>query len=349
MAVLGLLAVSACDIPTEAPYWESRWIVPAQATEIALDEFLPAGVSIAADGSGFLVSVAPFSQSQSLGELCSACSAADGSTVPKPPFSSAFPAPGSLPPEIISAELAEGQFLIELTNGFSFDPIRPGLDNEGQLTVTLFNEWESGDSEALGTAIVDGADTAFPPGSSVVRELNLTPGPISPVLRAEVSVVSPEGDETAINASEAFAVDVQAVMLRVVSVEVDVSGRQVQLEPVALDLEDLDDDIVDRVRAGGFTLDVQNPFGVALDLSFRIDGPGFSAVERTVSIPPTPTSSASVSLTGDEIRSFLAQPDVTLSGEGVVSPTTPTITVRPGQVFTLNTKVDLTVLIGGGQ
>ena len=56
----------SCSIPSEAPQWDTRWIVPAEDVAIEVSEFLPDEVILTPDGTAFTVEVDTFSFSQSL-------------------------------------------------------------------------------------------------------------------------------------------------------------------------------------------------------------------------------------------------------------------------------------------
>ena len=94
-------------------------------------------------------------------------------------------------------------------------------------------------------------------------------------------------------------------------------------------------------------MDIQNPFGVGVDLSFDISGSGFTTLQRAVSISSAATSTVTISYTGDDFRRFLGQPNVQASGTGtVVAPGGPA-TVTPTQELVFEASIDLTVTVGG--
>ena len=93
-----------------------------------------------------------------------------------------------------------------------------------------------------------------------------------------------------------------------------VSNQSVNLDPVELDVGDIDDDLTDRIQQGGVILDVVNPFGVSVTGTLTI-GP----TTKTFSIPSDATSTVNIDYTGDELRSILGQDTITLAGSGTVS------------------------------
>jgi len=318
--LLAGLAVSVlsvgCDIPTDPPEVESRWIVPAEETRFGVAELLPGDVSLTPDSSAFVVDFDPVAFSQSLGGLCAVCVAADGTTVPKPVFTGGFSSTISFPPEVLSIEVLDGQVRLEIFNGFNFDPIRPAAGVFGSLELTITDE---ADGDVVGTLTVDGQDQAFPGGTTLTEFVDLGAATIDGAIEATILVDSPTGDPVTIDASDLVSVDATPLNVRVASVEIDVASQSVTFDPVSLDLEDIDEELIDRVVSGSFDLDVVNPFQVQADFDF----------------------------TGDEIRSFLGEPGVVLSGGAVVDPAAGAIVVDPGQELVLNAALDVVVRIGG--
>ena len=80
-----MLTATACDLPSEAPSWDTRWIVRADSTRIGVGELLPDRISLNDAGDLFSVQVDPTTLSWTLLDLCPPCAGLDGQTVPKPP------------------------------------------------------------------------------------------------------------------------------------------------------------------------------------------------------------------------------------------------------------------------
>ena len=85
---VGCLLLAACDIPTDVPVLEQRWIIPVEETTLGVDRLLPSGITVS--GSNFDVSVDPLTTSETLSSLCSSCVALNGLVVPAPAFTSSF-------------------------------------------------------------------------------------------------------------------------------------------------------------------------------------------------------------------------------------------------------------------
>ncbi|MFQ5536088.1 MAG: hypothetical protein ACE5GJ_01430 [Gemmatimonadota bacterium] len=335
---IGLLG--ACDLPTEAPMLEQRWVVSVDDATIGVDELLPTGVS--ASGNAFSVSVDPVTTSEVLGTLCSSCAALNGLTTNKPAFDGTFSTTASLPGEVSSAELSSGSIDVTIRNNFSFDPIQPGGGSTGTVTITISDQ-SSG--MVLGQTVLDGATDALPAGASVTRVVSLTSATVGSTLMAAVEVDSPAGAMVTINTSESIQVTATPSSILVSSATVDVSGQDVTIDPVDLDVGDIDSTITDHIQNGAIILEITNPFGVGISGTLDINYPG-GTISKSLTIPAQPTSTATLSYSGEELRSFLGQTGVVLTGNASVTGGG-LITVTPGEVATLGSKIDLTLQIGG--
>ena len=129
------------------------------------------------------------------------------------------------------------------------------------------------------------------------------------------------------------------------AVTVNVDGLTVDIDEEQLDLEDIDADIVSNVQVGSLILDVQNPFGVAIDVVVEIGGPGIITIQKTLNIGSGATTSATLAYTGDELQSFLGKTGVFFRGSGTV--TGGPLTVTPDQVLVLEATLDVELEIGG--
>src|SRR5689334_15650453 len=91
LSVALLAALSACELPTKLPIWNQTWLIPGDSASLGVSQLLPASGSITMSSVArqpvFALTVAaPASYSQTLGQISSACAAANGTTVPKPAF-----------------------------------------------------------------------------------------------------------------------------------------------------------------------------------------------------------------------------------------------------------------------
>lgn len=341
---VGVALLGACDVPTDPPQVESRWIVPAEETSFGVADLLPGDVTLTADSSAFLVDFDPISFSQTLSGLCPACAAADGLTVPKPAFAGGFASNLSFPPEVSAIELLDGQVEVELVNGFNFDPIRPASGVYGSITLTITDE---ADGDVIGSTTIDGQGTAFGPGSTLTRDIDVLPVSVEGAIRARVDLVSPTGDPVTVDASLSIPVTVTPRDITVGRVTIDVANEVVSLDPRSLDLEDVDEELVDHVVSGDFVLDVVNPFGVAADFQITISGPTITTIQKSAAISSQAESTVVIEFTVSEIRSFLGEPGVVLAGGATVDPAAAPVSVLPGERLILTAALDLTLLIGG--
>jgi hypothetical protein len=346
--------IVGCDIPSTPPQWETRWVVPAESTTIDVPSLLPSGIVVSDDRAEMLVTVPATSISRSLGGLCAPCSAANGQTVPKPAFTVAVLASTTFPAEIDSATLSRGAFEIRVTNGFSFDPIRPSAaagSPRGSITITI----RSG-GVAIATRVIDGAAKALPPGQTVIDSIAfdpvLLPRSIGSPLETEVAINSPAGDPVTINTAESFAVLVAQSTIAVTGAKVRVQDRTITSAPIALDLDDLDAALTDRVASGSLLLEIDNPFAVGGTLTATVSAPGVTLTWPVVITAGT--SAPILSFSGSELRSLFGTSPVTLTFSGIVNgaPAGALVSVTPEMVLTVRSHLELyltTEGVGEGQ
>ncbi len=347
LAVAG--ALLACDIPTDAPQLEQRWVLPGDDTSVGVEEILPDRVSLTPNGSAFAVEADPVSFHESLGSLCSPCTPLDGQTVPKPAFQGTFSETISLPDEVESAQVEEGTVRVTAHNGLSFDPLRPPGDATGTATLTLRDGGPGG--RVLNELVLDGADTSFGPGATLARSLTYS-GPITPHLVVTVSVSSPAGglqppDWVHLSLTDDLQVTATPETLEVASAVVAVAGRAFNLEGTSLDVGDLDQSLVDRVTSGAFDLEISNPWALGATVTLTISGPTLPGpIIKLANVPAQPTSTVRVEFTASELQAFLGEPNVTLSGTGTVANDAVPVTISPSQRLAVSARFDLILLVG---
>ena len=335
-AVLAALAacvlLPGCEIPTEVPIVEQRWLIPVEETTLAVDELLPDGVAVS--GNDFDVSVDPVSTSETLGELCGvACDLLNNRVAPVPTFNGSFTSSQSLPLDVVSATIAGGSIEVEVSNGFAFDPLLGG----GTITVDLTN---GVGGPSLGQITLDGATDTLAPGSTITDTLTLVSGTLDGPLAATTTVNIVGGQTTTIQVSETISVVATPNAILVSAVVVDVPIRTVTFDPVDIDVEDIDTDVTKRIEQGTIILEVNNPFAVSF--SGNVD---ILTTSKAFSIAGSGPSTVELSYSGDELRSFLGKPDVTFSGSGTA--TGVAVTITPGQELTIEATLDVTIEIGG--
>ena len=334
LPIAGLAALAACELPTEAPIIDQRWVIPLDDATLSVSQLLPSGVAVT--GNAFSVSVNPFSTHRTLGELCATCGPLHGATAPVPGFAGNFALSQSLPADVSQATLTAGSVALAVHNGFSFDPMAGG----GTVTVTLT---DGTGGPVLGQTVFSGS---LPPGQARSQAITLNPGSVGATLAAAVVVNSPGGQVTTIDSGQRLTVTATPSGIRASSARVNAAGRSISFDPTDLDVEDIDSFITDRIENGAIVLAITNPFAVAVSASVQIVYPG-GTLAKPLAIGSAATSSATLSYTGEELRSFLGKPNVRLTGTGAVSPTAAPVTVTPGQQVVITTKLDLTLRVGG--
>ena len=342
-ASLAVAASAACDVPTDLPALDTRWVIPSEETRFGVAQLLPNAVSVTTTGNAFVVDFDPVVFSETLGSLCAACIAANGFTVPKPPFIGTLSSDVALPSQVVAISVVSGDVLVELENQLNFDPLRPAAGAFGEITITVTDD---ADGDLLGTLTIDGTATPMPIGTTLTRTLTLGPATVNGSLAASVSLDSPLGDAVTIDITDRVRATVTPTDIVVASATIDAAGTVVSFDPQTIDTG-LDSELSQRVQAGSFILDVTNPFGVSADFALQITGPSLSPITKTETIGPAPTSTVVVPFTAAELRSFLDQESVTLTGSAVVDPAAAPFIVMPGEELVLAGTLDLSIRISG--
>jgi hypothetical protein len=286
---------------------------------------------------------------ESLGSLCSVCQPLDGQNAPKPPFQGVFTETVSLPDEVETAEVRLGRVVVTAQHGLSFDPIRPPGGAPGVLTLSLRDGGPEG--LTLAETVVNGTEQSFNPGEVLSRTLEYS-GPVSSELWVVVNVDSPVGglgvqDWVLVRLADQIQVTATPQVLEVISALVEVAGESFDLIQTSLDVEDLDEELVDRVVSGAFNLEIMNPWSLGASFTLTIDGPTMgSAITKVVTVPATAASSVRVEFTQAELQAFLGEPNISMTGQGTVAQNAPPVTLTPTQTLTVDTRLDLVILIG---
>ena len=341
-----LAALSGCDVPTDLPIFDVRWVIPVEETSISVDELLPAtGVTIS--GGNFVVDADTVLLNETLGSLCSACLDSGGTPVPKPLFNLKYDQTGSLATDVVSVDLVSGSISLAIQNDLGFDPIRPAAGSPGIMTVTIYDVDTGG--RQLSQQTLDGAilTDSLPNGALTTILLNLAPGTVSSTIFAEVDLVSPAGDAVPIDLNSRLDITASVGPVSVSSATLDVDSLAVNLDPTPLDAEGIDSTAVNRIQSGSLILDIQNPFGVGVDsLSLGISGPfPSSPIQKILNIGSGATSSVTLMYTATELQSFLGQSGVQITGAGtVVSPGGPA-TVTPTDEVVIEATLDIVLEI----
>jgi hypothetical protein len=330
-------ALAACDFPTALPRFEPRFVMPIDSTTIRVNELLPAGVS--ATDTTFVLSLAPVDVQKSLADMCgSPCQLLHGRVAPKPAFSYSFATPLALPADIHGGVLSSGSVQVTASHSFAFDPLRPpGSLRNGTLTIVV----RSGGRQ-VGTAVID---QPFPRHTPVARTISITPGNLNGEIDVQLILDSPAGDPVMINTAEAVHVTARPGALHVTEIRAAVRQRTIAMQPLDVDLSGVDDDIRSRARGGSLILQMRNPFNVSGELQLKLYSPPSGAdYQYPVVIAPGETTQR-IELTQYEMFRVLGF-NVNVSLAGPVSGDGATMTLRPGQVISLSSRLELILEIG---
>ena len=340
-----LAVLSGCDVPTALPIFDVRWVIPVEETSISVVELLPTDVTVVG-GNFEVTNVADVMLSQTLDVLCPDCIPLNGLTVDKPLFNLVYNQSGSLPADVVSVELVSASISLAMQNDLGFDPIRPAVAAPGTMTITIHAVDATGPE--LGRVVLDGnvATDSVPDGALTTVSLPLQPGTLTSTFVAVVDVFSPLGDPLLIDITSSFDITVTVGTVSVSSATLNVDGLAVNLDPTPLDAEGIDSTAVNRIQSGSLILDIQNPFGVGVDLSLDISGPfPISPIQKSLSIGSGATSSVTLTYTATELQSFLGQSGVQITGVGtVVSPGGPA-TVAPTDEVVIEADLDIVLEI----
>ena len=322
--IAATLLLAACDVPTDLPKWNPRYAVPLESTTIPLAQLLPAGVTVSADGLVFLMSTGSLVVPLRLMDACVACRPYEGLVVTKPAFQIGVGHGLPLPQGVDSASIVGGSLNFRITNGWSFDPLRPGGAQTGLLGVNVTGR----DARPLGFAVLFGTDHALPPGSSISHSLTFTGTPTTnPVLRLDIN--SPEGGPVVIDGQSTLTFVLNSGQLVATDVKVTVAQRQLTGIPLQLDLTGIDDFIIERVQSGKLVLTLDNEFAVRGTMTLSITG-GLMPIVKTFTLEAEHTT-AEVTFSEEEMESILGQ-SLVASLSGFVS-TNGSVSLMPRSVF----------------
>lgn len=341
MLAASCASLVACDIPTEAPRWDVKFMVPSKGTTLSVGQLLPSSVSVTPDATAFQINLAPTTFSRTLGELCPQCVLVNNLRVPKPAFTGTLTGSVSLPPELLNAQVQSGVIDISVRNNLSFDPIRPSANTgaaRGTITISIASA-----GVEIGLGAINGSDTALPTGATVVRALPLfANAAISNPITVTLTIDSPAGDPVTVNTLQTVAVSAAPNLVRVKNVRVNIANRTVAVSQVDLNLQDVDKVFVNRVQGGTLLLDIANPFaGVAGTLNVRIIVPNMAPIVKPIALTGQATQTVSIPFTRDELRSFLGKSGAVLTATGTLNGPNGGVPLTPNQVVVIGSRFEL--------
>lgn len=350
LGILFLAGLAACDVPTKLPTWDQTWLIPGDSTRVAVSELLPKSGELTVSTAGgqpvFALSIAtPAAISRSLGQVCSACAAANGTTVPKPAFTVIDSTGIALPTDLVGATIVSGGLAYTITNGFGFDPIRPSAAGApyGYFVIRIMNG-----ATLVALDSVNGADLAIGKNGATLQRalpLNIGTGSLgitgsSPV-EVYVTLQSPAGDPTTINSNQSFSVSVQPAPIALSQAQVNLANQQISAAQTSVDLSSVNDEaLINRVQAGTLHLAISSPFGVQGTLTATFTAPGSSPIVKTIPLTTAAQQAPDVSLTATELRALLGH-TASLSVSGTVSSPSGTVTLTPTQVLNVKSTFEI--------
>jgi hypothetical protein len=345
-----LVGVSACEVPTKLPTWDQTWLIPGDSTRVAVSELLPKSGELTVSTSGgqpvFALSVAaPAAISRSLGQVCAACAAVNGTTVPKPAFTITDSTGVSLPTDLVAATVVNGGFTYTITNNFSFDPIRPNAAGApyGYFVIRVKNG-----NTLVALDSVDGAALGIGKnGATFQRSLPLAVGAGSLAITSAspleiyVTLDSPQGDPTTINTNQSFSVAIQPAPIALSQAQVNVTNQSINAAQTSVDLSSVSDQaLINRVQGGAVHLVIASPFGVQGTLTATFSAPGAQPIVKTIPLTTAAQQSPDITLTAAELRSLLGQ-TASLSVSGSVSSPSGSVTLTPTQVLRVTSTFEI--------
>jgi hypothetical protein len=122
-----------------------------------------------------------------------------------------------------------------------------------------------------------------------------------------------------------------------------VQNRQVSVSQAQIDLSGVDQSLRGRVRGGALTVVMNNPYGVTGTLQLQLIGGG-GTVTKPLNVQ-LGQSTQRIEFSQAELQTLLGH-NVRLQISGPVSAPTGTVTIRPNQTLTINTRLELTLEIG---
>lgn len=336
-----LLTLAACNIVTDgAPIWDMTWNVPSKSTSISVNSLLPSGVTLAPSGTAFQSSVSSIAPIvRTLGTDCSTCAATNGLVVPKPAFTVNASSSATLPSTVGSATLITDTIIVVITNGYNFDPIRPGAGNVGSIQLTA----RSG-TTTLGTQTFSGATFSIPAGAtSAPFKLPISGNVGSTGIQVTATIDSPAGDPILMDANRQITITPSVKgsttgSVLISSANVTLNNQLVNAAPTNLDLSGIDESVKKRTLGGKLFLTITNPFGVGGNLTMNVSGVT-KTVALTAGSASAPASLVTIDFTSAEIQKILGT-NGSITFGGTVSGAT---AVLPGQTVAVATRLQLTL------
>jgi hypothetical protein len=263
LVVSGLL-VSACDLPTDLPRFDTRWETVLLRDSVATGELLPDNVRLHPDG-GFVVDSFSVVSEIRLQDVCELCTCFEG---PIPaleitPYDWRF----QLPPRVLEVPVERGTAEVTLHNETGFDVLDDGEGNRGWLDIQLV---DTRSEDALDSVRID---TSLPHGDSTSVTFDLEDVVLGSQLVARVSGRTPGSgcDTVDLDLESGFRTEVRLRDLRAPSVRVVISDADLAVPPRTVELPEA---VADRLRPGeaevGLEVEVEPRLPVSSELTLSV-------------------------------------------------------------------------------
>ncbi len=352
--LLCALGVAACDIPSAPPIFEQTWIVPADSTTVGVSAFLPSDVVVNGGGTAFVVTTPAANISSTLGAICGqpACQNPISASVPTPAFSSPGGALGTtitFPDSVTALTVTGGSLQVQVTNNIGFDPLRPsGVGGPfGQIVVGITSGAVSSNTIINGSATQGMAN-----GATTTLNIPLPTGNYASSVTVAVTLTAPAGPAANVASGNTFSLAASLVGFSVSAATVVVNLKPITTTPTEFDLEGVD--VGDILQGGGLVLEVVNPFNATADLSVVLAAPAQGGgpavnINKDISIAASTTTNVNIILLKAELESLLGKSNVTISvtGDATGAGAGSTVSVSPGDVIKVRSKLSLTIHVGG--
>lgn len=344
LAVIGLFALTACDIPTsldDFPTWDVTVRIPNQSDTTTIDDFMPEGVTIDRETSTFVFQSQTYNGSVSSDVLCDICKDQEGEEGLYPRFTYADTFRVNVGGEFDFTRLSGGDIEVDLTHDLPFNL----LGSTGFIVASLYT-----DAGLVSTDTVFAAENEFAPGTTPLKlHLPLQGVRITPDTMDLVIYIDSPGSGTKATLSTAHTLYYDAEIVDPRSASVTVTRGVTEFgsdEPLEITLdEDIREELQDPISRAKVSLTISHPFeGLTGEfvVRFAVDRGGLFVVKsETVEFDQSTT--ATLELLEDDIRALLQGEAIYVHFDATISGGS--FSVRPGDavVYEVGMEVDVTI------
>jgi len=212
------------------------------------------------------------------------------------------------------------------------------------MTLTAY------DGSPLGRVLdridIGGAEQSFAPGSRITKTFSVEPGTIHGAVWVEAYLISPAGELVVLDTSDRLSVSVTVHPMRISDAKVIVAGAAFAFTTVALDVEDIDDDVIERINDGALRLRVENQLELGATGVIEINAPALAPIVKILHLDGARTSRERIGYTREEMRSILGTPGVVLTGAGAISSAAGPVVITPASKITAAADIEFEIELG---